>query len=401
MKKFYYIKIIFFMLGIVYSCNITKARRNLKNRKGTKIIKKDKLKKNQTNIKKQTEEISNNTNKNSLIKKEKLSCSEKYNLCMDSICKDENEIRYICNSSIDSFETVIRDNEKVRIGNDLYTLASGACEITLNNCKLSERNHITTAYKIQIQNDLLTKNYIEAMKAQSDETVKEVLEEYTNCMAPLCGSYFSECFSIKAIERRTENCNNILSKTTKPLSVKKMFYEKIFKQRKEFCNLMSGSIDYDTKICKIPITYGTPEKIEKWENGVDKSYYTGKIANPVITKDFNYGEIVQCTQEYFSVDNVNRPNIAQGIKDIFFGSLKAIGGICLMGVGGAVAAGTLGADSVHATGMILNGVGMTCNATAQLLNGATKFSEQKVGGCFINGDLVAEMNTYFKVTIAQ
>lgn len=72
-----------------------------------------------------------------------------------------------------------------------------------------------------------------------------------------------------------------------------------------------------------------------------------------------------------------------------------------MGIGGAEIAGTLGSASVHGTGMLLNGIGMTCNATAQLLNGATKFSEQKVGGCFINGDLVAEMNTYFKITIAQ
>ena len=137
--------------------------------------------------------------------KANLTCKDKFNICMDNVCKNDDGIRYYCDKSIDSFETVTRDNEKFRIGNDLYTFALEVCDATLNSCPLKEQNHIKTTYEAQIKEDLLTKNYIEAMKAASDETVTELFNEYSSCMQNLCGSYFSDCFTIKEIERRSEN----------------------------------------------------------------------------------------------------------------------------------------------------------------------------------------------------
>ena len=129
-----------------------------------------------------------------------LTCEEKYNLCMDNVCVNENRSRTYCDTSIDDLKTVDKDGEKFRIGNDLYTFARGVCSETLHSCDLKERNHIETAYKAKIKEDTLTQSYIEAINAGSDETQIAVLDEYMECMNNVCGTNFSDCFTIKNIE---------------------------------------------------------------------------------------------------------------------------------------------------------------------------------------------------------
>ncbi len=377
----------------IYARNISKAKKSQKRK--IKIINKINKKQENENIK---TEIKNKENSVTLTdtKKEKLNCNEKYNICMDFICKNEDGIRSICDTSIDSFETVKRDGEKFRIGNDLFTFALGNCDETLKECPLAERNRIKNNYIAQIKDDLLTKNYLDAMKAQSDETVKEVLDEYTTCMAQICGFKFSDCFTIKKIERRTDKCNSVLSKTSKPLSVKKMFYDKIFKERQKFCDNMGGKIDYDTKICKIPVVYGTPEIIEIEKDG--KLMRTGRIKKQAAVKEFNYGEIVECTQEYFSTNNTYKPFLREAIKDFAFAAVRSVAGAALMVAGAAMTIFSFGGAAAQGVPMIMNGGSLQCKAVGGALGGAAKFNtDVKEGACFIKGEMIATMNQYFKV----
>ena len=336
--------------------------------------------------------------------KANLTCEEKYNICMDNVCKNDEGIRYYCDKSIDSFETVTRDNEKFRIGNDLYTFALEICDATLNSCSLKEQNHIKTTYEAQIKEDLLTKNYIDAIKAESDKTVTDLFNEYESCMKNLCGDYFSDCFTIKNIERRSENCKTILSKTSRPLAVKKMFYDKMFKTRGEFCKKMGGTIHSDTKKCKINVSYGTPEIIKI--NGQKK--YSGKATKIAQTKMFNYGEIVECTQEFFSTNNTYKPGFMEGIKKLVFSGIRIISGLGVLiagavesaaaAVGAAFTGGVSSFGLVHSTSMMLNGGSLMCKGVADGLNGAVLLNtDVKEGACFINNKFVAPMNQYFKI----
>ena len=326
----------------------------------------------------------------------KLTCEEKYDLCMDNVCLNENGLRYLCDTTTNSIETVDRDGEKFRVGNDLYTFAKGECVQTLKTCDLAERNHIQTDYIAKIKGDLLTKNYTDAMNAKSDETQKSVLSEYIECMRPLCGQMFSDCFTIEKIERRTPNCEAVLKKSSKPLSVKKMFYEEIEKQRASLCSKQGGYIDFDTKVCKVTVDYGSLEII-KGEDG--KLMATGKMAKKIQSKTFNVGEIVECTQEFFATYNVNRPLLKDAIKDFAMGAIRSITGVVLVVVGAVETIGSAGTASAHAVSMMSNGGSLMCKGAANMLNGAVKLNTTvKDGGCFINGKYAAEMNTYFKVT---
>ena len=324
-----------------------------------------------------------------------LTCEEKYNLCMDNVCLNEQGIRYLCDTATDSFDTVDRDGEKFRVGNDLYTFAKGVCESTLKSCDLKERNHIQTAYMAKIKEDLLTKNYLDAMNAASDETQREVLDELIQCMAPLCGNYFSDCFTIKNIERRIGSCDTILNKSSRPLTVKKMFYEEIENQRKEVCSSVDGYVDYDTKVCKVTVSYGKPEIIESDDGQV---MATGKMKKEVASRIFNMGEIVECTQEYFSTTSEKKPFLRDAIKDFAFGAVKSVAGAALVVVGAAATAFTFGAGSIETVPMIMNGASLICKGAASTLNGAVKMNiTVKEGGCFINKKYVAPMGSYFKV----
>ena len=216
-----------------------------------------------------------------------VTCMEKYNICMDKVCVNTQGLRYNCSTSLNSFESVNIEGENFRIGDDLYTFAKGLCSSTIKSCNLKEQNHIQTQYIAKIQEDLLSKNYFDAINAESDETQTALLQEYINCMAPLCGTNFKDCFTIKNIERRSPNCENILASSAKPLSVKKMFFDEIKKQRKDFCAKRDGYIDYQTKVCKVKVVFGNPEIIE-----TEQGAFYGGIAKEVASKYVNVGEMV-------------------------------------------------------------------------------------------------------------
>ncbi len=321
-----------------------------------------------------------------------LTCEEKYNICMDNVCFNSSRIRTDCDTSIDSFETVIKDGKKFRVGNDLYTFAKGVCSSTLKSCDLKERNHIETVYKAKIKEDTLTKNYLDAINAGSDETLNAVLEEYKECMAPLCGNNFTECFTIKDVERRSANCSNVLSKTSKPLSVKGMFYNKMEESRSEFCKNSGGNVDYTTKLCNVDVTYGSLEKMKDKDGNF---YYTGKMSKAVAKKTFKMGEIVECTQEYFNTTNTYKPDLARGILSIAKGVVKSVAGVVFIAGGLAGAAFTGGAT----TAAVIGGASFLCHGAADIVNGAIKVNtDVKVdSGCFINNELVSYMGQYFKI----
>ena len=330
----------------------------------------------------------------------KLTCQEKFNLCMDNVCVNSLGIRSDCDTSIDSFETVDKDGEKFRIGSDLYTFARGVCNDTLKSCELKERNHIETVYKAKIKEDTITKAYLDAVMAGSDETQQAVLQEYFECMAPFCGTNFSDCFTIKNVERRAPNCEKVLSKTSKPLTVKGMFYKKLEDARSEFCKNSGGYVDYDSKICNIAVSYGSLEKIK---DGEGKEYYTGKMSKFVAKKYFKVGEIVECTQEYFNATNTHKPFLERGLLDMAMGTVKSIAGAALIVVGVLGTIFSWGSASVQTVPMIMNGASLMAKGTASKLNGAAKLNTdvRVESGCFINGDAVVPMGQYFKVNFVN
>lgn len=384
-------KIICFTLSflLIFPANITFAskKRAVKTKKTTSKTTKTSSTKSKTpssTIQTQDENKENSS----------LTCAEKYNFCMDNICINEQGVRYNCATSLDSFETVVRDGENFRIGNDLYTFAKAECSGTLKSCELAERNRIETNYKAQINEDLLMKNYLDAINAQSDETQQAVLEQYAACMGEICGVNYTDCMTISNIERRSPSCENILASSSKPLSVKKMFYDYITDMRANFCKNTGGYVDYDSKICKVRVVFGSPEIITTSEG----SFYTGKASKEVASRTFNMGEMVECTEDYFKTSNTEKLSLVDGIKDVVFGGVKAVAGIvvAVVGVIGAIYSG--GSTS----GMIMNGLGMAMKGSAGILNGAVKINtDTKVAsGCFINNQLVAPANQYFRINFS-
>ena len=325
-----------------------------------------------------------------------LSCEEKYNLCMDNTCLNEYGIRTDCDTSIDSFDVVYRDDEEFRIGNDLYTYAKGMCSSTLKSCDLKERNHIETVYKAKIKEDTLTKQYFDAINAASDETQQIVLDEYIDCMSGFCGDGFSECFTIKDIDRRAKNCEVVLTQTSKPLSVKGMFFKEMERLRSDYCGASGGYIDYDSKKCNIEVSFGNLELLKDNDGNL---YASGKMAKEVAKKTFKLGEIVECTMEYFETKDFVKHSLKDHLKDIIFTTAKAVAGAALV-VGGAVLDGvTLGAAAVNGTAMMMNGGALLAKSAASTINivKSVTTKERAQSACFINGSIVAEMGTYFKV----
>ncbi len=340
---------------------------------------------------------------------EKLSCKEKFNLCMDRGCLDQNKIRYNCLSSLDSFDKVLIDGEEIRIGPDLYTYVKGECASTLRECSLKEQNSIETAYKAQIQEDALTKNYFLAMNAASDETVEAVFQEYITCLAPFCGNMFTDCFTIKEVERRAPNCDKILSQTSKPLSVKKRLYQELSKLNRDLCSVSGGHVDYDTKKCKVKVSYGSMDIAE-----TDRGMEVLGMSKEVKTMTFNIGEMVECTEEYFNTSNREKYDLVKGIIDVTAGSVKTIAGAVFF-VGGVVAAAggvvstpfTAGAGTaagaIAAQDAIRGSIGTILKGSGEILAGVAKIGDETriPSGCFINGSFVAPMGTYFMVDFTQ
>ena len=114
---------------------------------------------------------------------------------------------------------------------------------------------------------------------------------------------------------------------------------------------------------------------------------------------FNYGEIVECTQEFFTTNNTYKPGFVEGIKKAVFGGVRMIAGIGLMIAGAVESVFSFGSAAAHGQSMMLNGGSLMCKGTADGLNAAALLNtDVKQGGCFINNKLVAPMNQYFKIT---
>jgi len=331
---------------------------------------------------------------------ESLTCEEKYNLCMDNACVNKAGIRTDCDTSIDSFQTVVRDGEEFRIGNDLYTFARGICEETLKSCELKERNHIETVYKAKIKEDTLTKNYLDAISAGSDETQQLAFQEYLECMGGVCGNMFADCFTIKNIERRAVSCEKVLSKTAKPLTVKGMFYKKMEEARNNLCANSGGYVDNFSKVCNIEVTYGTPEILQTKDG---EEHLSGKIDKAVAKKSFKIGEIVECTQEYFSTQNFKKQDLGRTWIDFVGGGVKIVSGVALAVAGAIGTVASVGIASVETAPMMANGGALILKGSASIINGSIKanYKERENSACFINGNYVVPMGQYFKVNFVN
>ena len=361
-----------------------KIARNIKNSKSKAVSKT------------QTATKENKSQTPQVEKVKELTCLEKFNNCMDKVCLNSQGIRYNCSSSIDSFDTVKIGENKIRVGSDLYTYAKGSCNSTLKSCELKDRNSIETQYKAQIQTDVLTKNYMDAMAYSGEEASQQALDEFVQCMQPLCGPSFSDCFKISAVERRSSQCEQVLQKTGRPLAVKKAFYDELEKLNKDFCKKSSGYIDFDTKVCKVEVVFGKPRY--KWDNGVAYLVQDDPLETELAKRYFNMGEMVECTQSYFATFYEENDNFAKGIVKLAQGVTRAVAGVVCTVVGVVATAFSGGA----AKGLVGSGVKMFTNGVADTIDGAVILDDgQKDGACYIGGKYVAPMNQYFRINIVQ
>ncbi len=333
--------------------------------------------------------IQNQVNENN--QKIELSCEEKFFNCMDGVCLNNQGIRFNCSQTLDTFETIQKDGNNIRLGNDLYTYAKGTCLSVLKSCELKDQNTIENRYKAQIQTDLLTKNYMDAMAYNGEKASQEALQSYIQCMQPLCGTNFKDCLTISNIERRASKCENVLEKTNRKLAVKKAFYEEMEKLNISYCQSMNGTIDYDDKICKVKVVFGVPKT--SWEDGVEYIDPNGAMEKELTSKMFNVGEVVECTQEYFATFYEENENKAKGIVQMISGITKAVGGVVTTIVG-AVLGGN--------TSLIGSGIKLMTSGTADSLDGYIKIDNgTKKGACYINNKYVAPMGQYFKINFMQ
>lgn len=324
------------------------------------------------------------------------SCQERFNDCMDNVCINEQGIRYNCSSSYDSFDTITKNGNSIRVGSDLYTYAKGSCLSVLKSCDLKDRNDIENQYKAQIQTDFLTKNYMDAMAYSGEAAATDALKKYIECMSPLCGNNFKDCFTISAVERRASQCESVLSSTGRPLAVKKAFYEELENMNKQLCLQTGGYIDFDKKICKVEVIIGKPKTT--WKDGVESMDPSGALDKEFAKRHFNVGEIVECTQEYFSTFYEENEDFAKGVVKMAAGITKAVAGVVVTVVGAVATAFSGGA----AKGLIGSGIKMTLNGTANTLDGYTVVdSGEKKGACYINNKYVAPLGQYFKINFMQ
>lgn len=389
-KKFIIISMIFLFMGNNSSFAKTNAR-------GTRSAKSKSSSSTNTNSAntKITSNTSTSDNKNSTPVKTK-TCQEKFNDCMDKVCINDQGIRYNCSSSYDTFDTVTKDGNKIRLGSDLYTYAKGTCISVLKSCELQDRNNIENQYKAQIQTDFLSKNYFDVMTYTGEEAKAETLQEYVECMKPLCGENFSDCFSITAVERRAPQCEKILSKTARPLAVKKAFYDELENMNRTFCSQTGGYIDFDKKNCKVEVVIGKPKTF--WKDGVEYLDDSYEMEAEFARRYFNFGEIVECTQEYFSTFYEENNDFKKGIVKMASGITKAVAGVAVTVVGAIATAYTGGA----AKGLIGSGVKMMTKGTANALEGYIILdSGEKKGACYINNKYVAPLGQYFKINFMQ
>jgi len=318
-------------------------------------------------------------------------CALHFNLCMDNICGDKFRSRANCSETIDSFETITFLDQKIRVGRDLYDFAKGSCMGAFTNCPLAERNKVENAYRIQIQSDVVSRAYAEAMAYTGEGAAREALMEYAGCMAPLCGGTgFPLCTTIAEIDRRAPKCEAILKKTARPLAVKRDFLDTIMEMMEEGCRSGGGSVDYETKRCSVKVEFGMPEIIRK---GKDR-FPSGRMTGPALaSRTFMVGEMAECTQEYFSITHKVNHQEKQAKTKTGFGIGKAVLGSVAI-VGGAILsiAGGAGVPLIGA------GIAMAGDGAADIMEGKVMMeSGQREGACFINGKYAAWIGEFFRV----
>jgi hypothetical protein len=316
---------------------------------------------------------------------------------MDNICGDKFRSRANCSETVDSFDTVNILDQKIRVGRDLYDFAKGSCMGAFTNCPLAERNRVEKAYQIQIQSDVINKAYAEAMAYTGEAAEREALMEYSGCMALLCGGVsFPQCSTVAEIDRRAPRCEHILKKTDRPLAVKRDFLETIIEAAEDNCREGGGSVNYETKKCSVKVDFGMPETIRKGK----QTFYSGRMDGPVLaTRTFMVGEIVECTQEYFSITHkVNHMEKKAKIKT-GFGIGKLVLGQLAIAAGIVIAIFSWGAATPLIMPLIGNGVSLSGDGTASIMEGNAmmKMGGVREGACFINGKYVAGIGYFFRV----
>lgn len=329
--------------------------------------------------------------------KDTLTCEENYRLCMDDLCLDEKGLRANCEVSLDSFDEVERAGRKVRAGRDLYDFAKGSCAGTFAACALAERNKVETAYKAQIADDFLSRGYFDAMNADSVELKEGIVNEYIACLQPICGASFSECMSVVKFERRAPACESVLQKSPYANAIKREAYDFLWAKFQEFCKQGGGAVSAESQRCRMKVQFSVPEY--RVQDG--KKIMTGKPLQVLQEKWFNVGEMVECTQEYFSSTYKEYPYANQaktkkgfGIFKNIMGAGKIVGGICY-----AIFGGCGGTDCV---GLILQGVSQIGDGVADIMEGGVLADiGVRRGACFVDGKFVAPMYSFFRATLPQ
>ncbi|MDR1477223.1 MAG: hypothetical protein LBI17_03810, partial [Rickettsiales bacterium] len=321
-------------------------------------------------------------------------CEESFNICMDSICMNEHGVRYECSGSLDSFETREIDGNKIRFGQDMYVHARGTCVEDLKSCPLAERNSIETAYKAKIQEDMLMKTYIDAMTYTGEEAAADATEAYAGCMAQFCGAGFTDCLSVVAIERRASKCEPALKGIARPMAVKKAFYVKMEQLNLKLCEEGGGYVHFDDKKCRITVAFGKPATVKSGRGLA----YSGKMKKKLIEKTFKLGEMVECTQSYFDTFAEDKPGFWHGVAQLGGGVVKMIAGGVMVIAGAVTTVASFGGAAEPGRQLIMGGTSLGMTGTADVIDGGlTMLDGVEVGACFIDNQMVATLNTFFRV----
>jgi hypothetical protein len=317
---------------------------------------------------------------------------------MDNICGNEFGTRYFCSDTLDDYEFVERNGAQVRIGPDLYMLAKATCAAPLKSCDLAERSRIENGYKQLVQKDILTKNYVEAMRYSGEEAKEEAKEIYKACMANICGQGWADCLTLSAIERRAEACEPALAGTAQKASVRRSFYEEMQKQLADLCKNSGGLVAYDTKKCEVQVAYGKTEIA--YANG--KPYYTKRMTKELDKKKFRIGEMVECTQAYFGIDY--RENLDE--EGTLIQTIKGMGKV-MAGAGMIVGGAILSIFGGAGTPILGAGISVAGAGVADTIEGAIMADSGVRGGqygasfpdegCHVKDSLFAPMGTFFKI----
>jgi hypothetical protein len=308
---------------------------------------------------------------------------------MDTYCMNLAGVRYLCHSSNDGIDHITIGDNSIRVGTDLYNYARGDCSSLLKTCPLKERNEIQLAYQSLIQEDQLMFAFVDAMFYDGPAANEAAFAEFSECMRPLCGEGWADCFRVTDIDRRAHQCERAFSATKSPMAVRQRFYNEMIDSAREFCHASGGNIDYHSQKCEVTVVFGVPEIV-----GTKKERrMSGRMTKKLNERRFKVGEIVDCSQTGFDVNYAVNNKKGFGIIDMAKGQFRILAGTVLT----IATVIPFCNKTCNAAGVSFIGAGV-----ADTIQGAGKLADvTEEGACFIGGKLVAQLNTYFRLSLMR